>query len=643
MKQTAYILVALLVVIAAPVFGQAFTDVPADHWAYDAINQLQKDGILIGYPDGTFQGKRTITRYEFATAIARLADWVNSQVQPGGPAAGLGKEDVEKMLGEYAKKSELPSVPGNLATKDDIAAIRKLVDEFRDEIAALGVDVDALKRDVAALGARVDAIEAEMKRVRITGEANVFGVALSSTSAAGGGPVVNLDQRSAVRPNEAFMRNIGFVKDFDLKIAGRVSQTVSATAQINYGNYLSYLGSVDDYAPGPLPTTTTDGFFPYYTYIEATMGKGSLTVGRFPLQFTPYTLKKIDVDSYTSIVKTDDGNYPVDGAKIAWNFGGVDVTLFAAKNDQNAMLANGLTAQPTIFAGAASLHQGVAGHAVGGLSKVTQSAGLRANIAIPWEGNLGLTYYQAWDRSGWVSNVTPNLGTWDQARVYGADLTVMLPWVESLAFTGSWTRSDTIKADTAPRRIGDVDYLNTAWDAKFSGNLASLSIAAGYKSIGRNFAAAGAWDKIGRWTNPVGVRGPYAEIAYPVTDNLKISLNGEFLKGGDKDNPYMGAGVWGANPDDKLTVAQAAIKWGFTRCNSLDLAYHWVKFDPNAAALDSATENYFTVGLAHQLSQNAGVRIGYQLISYDNGSTNSGPWVADYRGSQGVVQFGVSF
>ena len=641
MKQTAYILVGLLAVIAAPVFGQAFTDVPADHWAYDAVNQLQKDGILIGYPDGTFQGKRTITRYEFATAIVRLADWVNSQIKPGGPAAGLGKEDVEKMLGDYAKKSDLPSVPQNLATKDDVAALRKLIDEFRDEIAALGVDVDALKRDVAALGARVDAIEAELKRVRLTGEANVFAVTLSSTSAASGQPVFNLDQRKATRPNEAFMRNIGLVKDFDLKIAGRVSQTVSANAQINYGNYLRYLRSVDDYQPGTLPLTLSDGFFPYYAYIEAAMGKGSLTVGRFPLQFTPYTLKKIDVDSYTSILKTDDGNYPVDGAKIAWNFGGVDLTLFAAKNDQNAFLAHGLTAQPTIWG--ASLHQGVTGHAAGGLSSITQSAGLRATIALPWEGSLGITYYQAWDRSGWVTNVTPNAGSWDQARVYGADLTVMLPWVESLAFTGSWTRSDTLAADTAPTGRADVDYLNTAWDAKFSGNLASLSIAAGYKSIGRNFAAAGAWDKIGRWTNPVGVRGPYAEFAYPIMDNLKIRLNGEFLKGGDKDDPYIGTGVWGANKDDKLTAAQAAIKWGFTKNNSLDLAYHWVKFDPTGATPDSATENYVTVGLAHQMSPNAGVRVGYQLISYDGGKNQSGPYGADYRGSQGVVQFGVSF
>lgn len=632
MRNTAYLVVGLLVVMAAPVFGQAFTDVPADHWAYDAINQLQRDGILIGYPDGTFQGKRTLTRYEFAIAIARMADWVRSVV-PGGPAAaGVTKADVEKMLADYAKKSELPSIPQNLATKDDVAALRKLIDEFRDEIAALGVDVDALKRDVAALSARVDAIEAEQKRVRITGEANIFAVSLASTSDATGQAVVNLDSRTATYPNEALFRNIGLVKDFDLTITGRVSDTVTAQATINYGNYLQYLGYIDDYQGGVLPNTSTDDFFPYYTFVQAAIGeKGSLTVGRFPLQFTPYTLKKIDVDSYTSILKTDDGNYPVDGAKLTWDFGGVDLTLFAAKHDQNRYLANGLTGQPF------SLVQGATGSGVGGLNSVTQSAGVRATVAIPWEGTLGLTYYEAWNRAAYAA------GSRDKARVYGADLSVDIPWVKTLKMAGSWTCSEALAASTAPATLDDVDYLNNAWDVKFSGSIGSVGLAAGYKDIGRNFAAAGYWDKIGRWTNPAGVRGPYAEVDLPVLDNLKVALNGEFLKGGDADDPFFGAGVWGATKDDKLTKAEAAVKWCFSKANALDVSYQWIKFEPDTAGLDSADEKYLTVGLARQMGSNATLKVGYQFIKYDGGATTSGPYGRDYEGSQAVVQFGVSF
>jgi hypothetical protein len=39
-----------------------FADVPADHWAYQAVDTLQKAGIVIGYPDGTYGGKRAMTR-----------------------------------------------------------------------------------------------------------------------------------------------------------------------------------------------------------------------------------------------------------------------------------------------------------------------------------------------------------------------------------------------------------------------------------------------------------------------------------------------------------------------------------------------------------------------------------------------------
>ena len=47
-----------------------FSDVPADHWAYDAVHPLAKDGILTGYDDNTFKGDLVITRYEMAQIIA---------------------------------------------------------------------------------------------------------------------------------------------------------------------------------------------------------------------------------------------------------------------------------------------------------------------------------------------------------------------------------------------------------------------------------------------------------------------------------------------------------------------------------------------------------------------------------------------
>ena len=48
-----------------------FPDVPANHWAYEAVNDMAKRGLVIGYEDGQFKGDHTMTRYEFAMIVER--------------------------------------------------------------------------------------------------------------------------------------------------------------------------------------------------------------------------------------------------------------------------------------------------------------------------------------------------------------------------------------------------------------------------------------------------------------------------------------------------------------------------------------------------------------------------------------------
>lgn len=48
-----------------------FPDVPANHWAYEAVNDMAKRGLVIGYEDGQFKGDRNMTRYEFAMIVER--------------------------------------------------------------------------------------------------------------------------------------------------------------------------------------------------------------------------------------------------------------------------------------------------------------------------------------------------------------------------------------------------------------------------------------------------------------------------------------------------------------------------------------------------------------------------------------------
>ena len=86
-----------------------FSDVPADHWAYDAVSRLAADGVIEGYGDGTYRGDKNITRYEMAQMIARA----------------MAKSDVS------AKNKAL---------------IDKLAAEFSDELNNLGVRVANLEK-----------------------------------------------------------------------------------------------------------------------------------------------------------------------------------------------------------------------------------------------------------------------------------------------------------------------------------------------------------------------------------------------------------------------------------------------------------------------------------------------------------------
>ena len=115
-KMLAVAAAAALVAVAAPAFAaNPFSDVPMNHWAYDAVAQLSARGVLSGYPDGTFKGNKPMTRYEIASMVARsLAN------------------------AEYA-------------TKEDMERLKKLVVEFQPELEALGVTVDGFDSRLTAL------------------------------------------------------------------------------------------------------------------------------------------------------------------------------------------------------------------------------------------------------------------------------------------------------------------------------------------------------------------------------------------------------------------------------------------------------------------------------------------------------------
>jgi len=103
-----------IMAFARPALAQGpFADVPTDHWAYDAVNELAQHGIVNGYPDSTFGGKRALTRYEFAVALQRMLQEVQRRIDAiKPPPAGdyVTHEELDRRLAEYAKQADLDAL-----------------------------------------------------------------------------------------------------------------------------------------------------------------------------------------------------------------------------------------------------------------------------------------------------------------------------------------------------------------------------------------------------------------------------------------------------------------------------------------------------------------------------------------------------
>lgn len=138
-------------VCAAPAFAQqgGFPDVPDNHWAYQAVNNLASKGYVLGYPDGRFLGKRTLTRYEFAMVINRIVEKLSQPGTPPAPPASSGLTDAEA------------------------AEIKKLIEEFKIELATIGTDLVAIKATLEEHGQQLTDLENAIKDARDLGATNL--------------------------------------------------------------------------------------------------------------------------------------------------------------------------------------------------------------------------------------------------------------------------------------------------------------------------------------------------------------------------------------------------------------------------------------------------------------------------------------
>ncbi|MBW4568954.1 MAG: iron uptake porin [Tolypothrix carrinoi HA7290-LM1] len=125
-----------------------FSDVQPTDWAFQALQSLvERYGCIAGYPNGTYRGNRAMTRYEFAAGLNACLDRVNELIA---------------------------TATADLVTKEDLATLQRLQEEFSAELATLRGRVDALEARTAELEANQFSTTTKLNGEVIFNVADVF-------------------------------------------------------------------------------------------------------------------------------------------------------------------------------------------------------------------------------------------------------------------------------------------------------------------------------------------------------------------------------------------------------------------------------------------------------------------------------------
>ncbi|MHC5777904.1 iron uptake porin [Nostoc sp.] len=126
-----------------------FSDVQPTDWAFQALQSLvERYGCIAGYPNATYRGNRALTRYEFAAGLNACLDRVNELIA---------------------------TATADLVTKQDLATLQRLQEEFSAELATLRGRVDSLEARTAELEANQFSTTTKLVGEAVFGVTDVFG------------------------------------------------------------------------------------------------------------------------------------------------------------------------------------------------------------------------------------------------------------------------------------------------------------------------------------------------------------------------------------------------------------------------------------------------------------------------------------
>jgi hypothetical protein len=660
-----------------PAFAQDnFPDVPDNHWAFEALARLKKDGLLVGYPDGLFRGNRPASRYELAVAIhatythlKNITDGLQSQIDELKARPQVDLTDIRAAIAQL--QSDVNNMKGWGA---DIDNLKKLADQFQKELASLGVDVEGLKKDLADLAKRVGVLEAHRLPVDIHGDANLFMISGGSSSHR---PGITVDGRPVGVADTIFTNGVGgqsyipvgMTQDLQVyhELALRLnsnnetgpkwhatlvdgnmleSQGFSTINALNSGFGTGYPSQSNTLPRAPFSSTGETFYFQDMAvdFDTSIMNQGfTAELGRTSYSVDPYIFQRPDVTPYFQNERWDNGKWIFDGGILGFHFGGSHLDVFGGSQrsvttsqgtELNPMTAGFIGHRFTPNGSQSVFGSGFSpvGLPQGGLP-IDQQLGLNLNVPLGTNGKLDLAYIwlesnngidtagNSVNQSGGLLGATTGARIANRVNVFGGDL----KWnFGSIVFDGGYSQSNVYDGNKSV-----VNRDNYAWHAQAAYDASRWGAQVGYREIRPQFGAPGDWGRIGTWWNPTDIRGPVVNAHVNLTDRVKLSASGEWYTGTGRDfnlppsfDTIAGVGIpsAGLNTNDRINRYTAELGFRLNDAWNATLGAEWVDWDlKNRTGFNGGrpTERWYNVGLGYNLNDMARLSFLYQFSDYD--------------------------
>jgi len=653
---------ALSLVLAAgtvvPAFAQDnFPDVPANHWAYDALAKLKADGILVGYPDGLYRGTRPASRYEMAVALhaayaklRELIDGLDAQVKALGT---INPQDIQNLKDAVAHlQSEIDAMKG---WGDDIAALKRATETFDRELRSLGVDVEAMKKDLGDLETRVGILEKKKPAVDIHGDLTFFAVTTNSENhlfgltqdgraeGISGGATIGMFHDLAFLHEGAF--TFSGTNDTGPKWTGTV--VVGNTMGVgglgnesskNFGGGIGGAGGAYDYSQGAEDVYIQDL---EVKWDASVIGLAfNLEGGRVGYKLEDsYMFQRIRDDSYYTNERWDNGEYYFDGAILGFNFGGAKVhvwggntsgmydtqgndldTVNVANNRYSTGLSESISGTGNGFTGITAANAN--------LGQMDKAAAVDASIPLGNLGHVNLAYLLLEQEAGPNGNLL-NTGVANRDNVFGGNAELGFG---RFKVTGGFHQSN-----LTSNQDGVNDHDNQAWDAKLKYDTKGAALWGGYRQVDQHYYAPGDWGRLGILQNLANIKGWQAGGYVDLTRAVRLTASGEWDKGAsNEDNSSPNTFFYGSPFDTDTTIDDYMVRldiklnpnfsiygsWDDTKFTSLDGSFNFA--GGNAPGGDPEYD-WATVGLGYGLSSNTKFSLAYQFSNVGNEFILGGP------------------